>query len=389
VATPVGAPPVAAGPDDPAVTGPRAPDVALPARATIEASIQRGREFLLERQNPGGSWGSARRTKGLNIYAPVPGAHHAFRATVTSLCISALSRGAMADPRAQAAVAEAEQWLIKHLPRVKRATGNAMYNNWAHAYALTALADLIRLRAGDEERCAKLRELMELQIDRLGRYESVDGGWGYYDFRYQARKPTSSSISFVNATVLVAMKDAERCGVEIPPRLVRRAIDATLRQRKPDFSYLYGEYLWTRPMRGINRPPGSVGRSQACNYALRLWGDETVTDDVIRTWLDRLYARTLWLDIGRKRPIPHEAWFQVAGYFYYYGHYYAGLEIDVLPEADRDRYRAHLAHEMLERQEKDGSWWDYPFYDYHQPYGTAYALMALERCLPPEEDATP
>ena len=37
---------------------------------------------------------------------------------------------------------------------------------------------------------------------------------------------------------------------------------------------------------------------------------------------------------------------------------------------------------MLDRQEKDGSWWDYPLYDYHQPYGTAFALMTLQRCLP-------
>ena len=35
---------------------------------------------------------------------------------------------------------------------------------------------------------------------------------------------------------------------------------------------------------------------------------------------------------------------------------------------------------LLALQEKDGSWWDYPLYDYHQPYGTAFALMSLQRC---------
>ena len=40
-------------------------------------------------------------------------------------------------------------------------------------------------------------------------------------------------------------------------------------------------------------------------------------------WLDRLFARNLWLDMARKRPIPHESHFQVAAYFFYYGHYYA------------------------------------------------------------------
>ena len=39
-----------------------------------------------------------------------------------------------------------------------------------------------------------------------------------------------------------------------------------------------------------------------------------------------------------------------------------------------------LAELILKRQEKDGSWWDYPLYSYHQPYGTGYALMSLAWC---------
>ena len=49
------------------------------------------------------------------------------------------------------------------------------------------------------------------------------------------------------------------------------------RQRKPDFSYCYGEYLKYAPMHPVNRPGGSLGRSQACNLAMRLWGDRAVT----------------------------------------------------------------------------------------------------------------
>ena len=37
------------------------------------------------------------------------------------------------------------------------------------------------------------------------------------------------------------------------------------------------------------------------------------------------------------------------------------------------------AQATLKRQQKDGSWWDFPLYDYHQPYGTAFALMTLQR----------
>ena len=54
-----------------------------------------------------------------------------------------------------------------------------------------------------------------------------------------------------------------------------------LRQRKPDFSYDYGEYLKYNPMMPVNRPGGSLGRSQACNLAMRLWGDKAVTDAIV------------------------------------------------------------------------------------------------------------
>jgi hypothetical protein len=70
----------------------------------------------------------------------------------------------------------------------------------------------------------------------------------------------------------------------------------------------------------------------------------------------------------------------VAGYFYYYGHWHAALCIDQLPAQERKHFKDHLAHILLPLQEKDGSWWDYPFYNYHQQYGTAMAVMALVRC---------
>jgi hypothetical protein len=161
---------------------------------------------------------------------------------------------------------------------------------------------------------------------------------------------------------------------------VRKPLDSIERQRKPDFSYLYGEYLKWRPMHPINRPGGSLGRSQVCNLALRIWGDPRITDNVLKTWLDRLFACNLWLDMGRKRPIPHESHFAVAGYFFFYGHYYAALCIEQLKPDERPFYQDQLAHIMVPLQETDGSWWDYPLYNYHQQYGTALALLTLKHC---------
>lgn len=356
------------------------PKIDAPAEAEIRSSIDRGVAFLIGKQNKNGSWGSPTRTKSLNIYAPVPGAHHAFRAACTSLCISALLETAGSSADGMAAVDRAEAWLFEKLPELKRAQGDAIYNVWGHAYSIQALARLHAHREGDAEKQERIKELIRLQFDRLTRYESVDGGWGYYDFRYEAQRPTASSISFVNGTVLVAFAEARDLGLEPPQRVVDRAIAAINRQRKPDFSYLYGEYLNKTPMRGINRPGGSLGRTQCCNCALRMWGDDTITDNVIKSWLFRLYVRNGWLDIGRKRPVPHESWMQVAGYFYYYGHYYAGLSLAQLPQDEQQEFKPMLAKLMIDRQEKNGSWWDYPLYDYHEPYGTAFALMTLHRC---------
>lgn len=353
------------------------------SRDEMQAAIENGIQFLLETQNSNGSWGSATRTKGLNIYAPIPGAHHGFRAAVTSMCISALIETGGDRPEVKAAIENAESWLIENLPRVRRATGVAIYNVWAHCYALEALAKLYKRAEGNPAKQAQLSELVLMQFDKLDRYESVDGGWGYYDFRYQTRKPSSDSISFVNAAVLVAFHEIQQQGFEPPKKLIDRAVAATERQQLPGYTYLYGEYLKSMPVRGINRPGGSLGRSQACNLALRLWGADDISGDVITAWQQRLYARNGWLDIGRKRPIPHEAWFQVAGYFYYFGHYYAAKSFPLVPdEQKRAEFQTHMARLMLDRQEKDGSWWDYPFYNYHQPYGTSFALMTLQRCLP-------
>lgn len=362
-----------------AATTPRVESIPAVDSEVLESSIKRGLDFLVGYQNPDGSWGSATRTKGLNIYAPVPGAHHAFRTATTAMCITALIESGSQTPEVKQSLDKAEQWLLTYLPRLRRATPTAIYNIWGHAYSIQALVRMHR-RYDDPALRARIVELIELQFDLLNRYESVDGGWGYYDFRLGTKKPASSSISFVNATVLVAFHDAASIDVEPPEKNVNKAIAALIRQRKPDFSYLYGEYLKNRPMRAINRPGGSLGRSQACNVALRVWGDEKITNEVLDTWLHRLFARNGWLSMGRKRPIPHESWFQVAGYFYYYGHYYAALCIEELPTEQRGLFQAHMVRTIVPKQEKDGSWWDYPLYDYHQPYGTAFALMTLVRC---------
>ncbi|NDC53320.1 MAG: hypothetical protein EBZ74_03280 [Planctomycetia bacterium] len=364
-----------------AEAGPQAAPVEPVAAEQLEASIGRGVAFLLASQRPDGSWGSADNTRGgVDIYAPPPGAHHAFRGAVTALCVSALVESGAARPEVSAAIDRGRAWLLEHLPDLRRATPDTLYNVWGHAYGIEALALLHRRAAGDPALAQRLEDCVAGQVELLDRYESVDGGWGYYDFRIGSRKPAASPTTFTTATVLLALADARDLGVAVPQRLFDRGLASIRRQTKPDRSYTYGEYLKYRPQHPVNLPGGSVGRSQACHAALRRLGDPALSDEAIRAWLERLVARNGWLDLGRKKPIPHESWFAVAGYFFFYGHYYAALCLESLPAADRPVIQDQLARIVMAIQEPDGCWWDYPFYDYHTQYGTAFAVRTLVRC---------
>lgn len=347
----------------------------------LEKSITEGVDFLVKTQKKSGAWGGPTKTKGLNIYAPIPGAHHGFRIGTSAIALYGLIKSGDQRPETLKAIEKGEKWLLGILPRLRRADVTTTYNNWGHAYALRALSGLAQRKGVTKEQFEKYKKLAQEQVDMLIRYQDVDGGWGYLHFDGATQRPSGGSMCFTTATVLVAMNEAKDLfGITYPEKRIFAAKRSILEQRTPDFSYVYAYNHRLYPRKGINRPAGSLARSQVCNLAMRLWGDKKVTDKVIAEWLDRLVKRNGWLDIGRKRPVPHETHFSISGYFYYYGHFYAADCIHELPEKDRTQWQHKIAKIIIDKQEKDGSWWDYPLYDYHQPYGTGFALYTLSRC---------
>jgi len=356
------------------------PSVTATPEAVAE-SRRAGVDFLIADQNPNGSWGGPTRTKGLNIYAPVPGAHHAFRAGTTGLALSGLLDSGDTRESAREAIAKGRAWLLAELPKLRRADQTTTYNVWGHAYGLRALTRLHREAEGEE--ADELRALAREQVEWLNRYSDLAGGWGYLDYfdGLTTRRPSGTPTSFTTATVLLALDEARReMDLELEPRVIEAALASVQRQRTPDFSYVYSHAHRLHPRVPINRPAGSLARSQACNAALRAFGAEEVTDEVLRRWARRFIDREGFLSIGRKRPVPHESHFAISGYFYYYGVFYFTESAALLPREEQPALAAELAALLLHRQERDGSWWDYPLYDYHQPYGTGYALMALAWC---------
>ena len=350
--------------------------------ASLEASILRGVDFLVSHQNSNGSWGSATRTKNLNIYAPLPGAHQAFRAGATGLALSGILDAADPRPETAAAITKAAAWTAAELPQLRRADLTTTYNVWGHAYGLRSITRLYQ-RETDIATKVEWTRLAQEQIDLVNRYEDVNGGWGYLDLfdEVATQKPSGLPTSFTTATVLLAMHEAQSImAVKLNEKLIKHSIASINIQRTPDFSYAYSFPHRMRPRADINRPAGSLARSQSCNAALRVFGEKAVSDEVLITWLDRFLAREGFLSNVRKRPVPHEGAFRIAGYFYYYGIYYFTESVRLLPKEKHAAYAKRLAAIIQIRQEKDGSWWDYPLYDYHQAYGTGYALMTLAWC---------
>jgi len=361
---------VAAGEETPASKAPPAAEV------TREQAVRTAVAWLVENQNDDGSWGKFTSGRTWEVRAHVPGGLHAFRAASTALCWLGLNDVEHQPEASKKAQARALKWLAAHA-RVKRAHGGELYNTWALAYGLRALSQALRKKAPGAPREDVLKTAEEIAA-ALERYQTPDGGWGYYDFRTRTYRPTWST-SFTTATAAVALREAETAGIAVRPLVFERARANILRCRKPDGTYLYGTYMQWRPMHGVNQPQGSSLRTQACNLALRRTAG-ALPDGKLREGLEQLVDHHRFALAGVRRPIPHESHYAVSGYFYLYGLQYGALALDRLDGKDRRRFARRIVSFVLKARQPDGSFWDYPLYGFHKPYGTGYALIALSRC---------
>lgn len=337
-------------------------------RPDYRAHVDRGVKFLVGSQQPDGSWGTGTVTRGYEVYSMVPGSHDSYRVATTALCVMALREAGEGHARAKGV-----EYLLTH-GEARRDSGDLLYNVWAHTYALQALS--IEMRHSDDPR---LKAAAEKQLTQMVRYATYLGGWNYYDFRAQTREPSMDPTSFGTAAGLAALYEARKSGILVPQQLIDRSIRQLLLARLPDGMFMYGSGYKYIPRLPANKPQGAVGRTQACNFALWRWGSPQCTRESVISGLDLFFKHHHYLEMGRKRPFPHESWFQNSGYYYYFDHYYAAELLELLAPEDRSKYVRRLAEKIYTHQEPDGSWWDYPMWDYDKPYGTAYAVLSLLR----------
>lgn len=366
-------------------SGPALSPTARPtiAREDLRPSAVRARErgvaFLVGTQNPDGSWGSFESARPDEDIFEEWASCDAFQDATSALGVMALQGPSRRDPAAFAVLERGVDYLCR-APTTKRVSGEYLYDNWAHLYITHALSLVVRDPRFESRRGA-IEGKLRREIEALEVRQGADGGWGYYDFDYGFERPAGDdSTCFMTAGVLLALDEAKRSGIPFPPHLVPHGLRTVERLRLGGGSYVYGNYASLRPGSGFNQVKGSLGRSQPCNLALWRYGRGVKKED-LRKGIENLFRHHHFIEIGRGRPIPHEAWYSTAAYYYLFGHFYAAKVLEELDPADREKWCPILAGIIVRDQNEDGSWIDYPMYRFDRPYGTAFALMILESCL--------
>ncbi|MEW6071965.1 MAG: hypothetical protein AB1726_05120 [Planctomycetota bacterium] len=352
----------------------------IPLAARVEAALDGGVRWLLANQEPSGAWGSHRSPRPIEVFCSPPGSHQTFRIGTTCLAVMALSDTGRAEAEVQGAIDRALDYLLVDYD-VKRQSGLEHYNVWAYGFMLQCLGERLARVPGDP-RAGKMREVCDLMVRRLERSQCLDGGWGYLSLdEVPTYQPSFTSMSFTTATLVVGMQRAMSAGVAVPGTMLERALDSIQRCKTPLGYFTYGEIWNDMPTQGINLAKGAACRTPACLYALDLFRDNVEEDEYAKSLENLLVKNRRMQILSLRRPIPHESWYQISGYFYLYGHAYAAYVLDGLSDGARRRLSPSLAEAVLVTQQPDGSFWDYPLYSYHKPYGTAYAILALSRVV--------
>jgi len=344
-------------------------------------SISRAVGFLLEHQNPDGSWGTST-VESLFEITYSNASFYAWKMAGGALCCMALM-ASEATPERRAALEKAATWLIEQ-PLPKRGNHWDIDNTWTYLYGFNAVVMAARdPRFQGEPWKGKLRKRGHEFYAALEATQEPKGGWGYYEGPVVSHRQTWST-SFSTACVIPALIDAKSLDWSIDKGVLDRAVRYVQQCRLPSGAITYDLTPIPRISGGedINNVKGSLGRIQTAGWALRRAGDPKVSDEVLRWGLEQFFENHKFLDAARLMPVPHESWYANAGYFYYFGHYHAALVINQLPAAEREAWHAKLRRELVKTQWRDGASLDFPGSFYCTTYATSFSILALAAGLP-------
>ncbi len=362
----------------------RPPVQTLATPDEARTSIRRAVDYLLKNQKADGSWGEGSLDSiQMASFGFALETSYAFKQAANGLVVMALL-AIDETPERRAALEAGVRWLLGSRMS-KRGSDWDIDCSWSALYgfqAMVALAQDPRFQseAWKEPIAARGREFYAL----LEHNQEPLGGWGYYEGPVLSRRPTWST-SFATACVVPSLVRAKELGWSIDPKVIERAKVYVQKCALPNGAYEYDLQPIPRPSNGgesIDNVKGSLGRIQVCNWARRRAGDPRVTDEKIRAGLGQFFEHHKFLDVARLKPIPHEAYYANAAYFYFFGHCYAAMVANELPAAEREEWHAKLRAHIQKTQWADGSQLDFLGSSVMRLSATSFAILALQSGLP-------
>ena len=245
---------------------------------------------------------------------------------------------------------------------------------WGQIYALQFM--LVSLKKGelDAKGMRRAKRAANQCLQLLKKQQLKGGGWNY------ANRGGRGGVSpFMTGPALQALMEAKAQGFEVDEATFKRGLDALESGRFEDGAYAYSGVARAskdldKNRTGTGAPAGSAARSAVVETTLYLAGRGSI--DRVRESVDMFFEHWKWLDQRMRRHSTHIGPYGIAPYYFYYAHQYTGQAIEVLPEAERAKYRDLLRRHYWLNRDKDGTWNDRVF-PRSSSYGTSTSILGL------------
>ncbi len=345
-------------------------DATAPDAKTIDEAVGRGIEIIVKMQE-GESKGEWPYEGVYRERGQIPIGYRIGGTGISAMCLLR-APGYEGDEARKASARRAAEFVIAGADDPAMVPDhNSTYDvrGWGYTYGAWFLLTMQERKAVPEELKEKVDATIKRYIDAANRTEIPESGGWNYSTPAGAKKPNPSS-PFMTAPTLMMLFEAKKQGYAVDAAVVERGLTTLERGRAATGAVSYAGSAERR----AEPTPGAVGRMLCTECTLSLAGRSS--PDRIRGAIDAFIVHWEWLDKRRAQTGTHIPPYQIAPYYFYYAHYYAGQAIELLPERERGEYRRRLGQLLFSVRLDDGSWNDRVF-PRSANYGTAMSVMAL------------
>lgn len=235
---------------------------------------------------------------------------------------------------------------------------------WGQAYALKFFLRALEVELFEDAALeTRVRETIPHLIACLEESQVGGGGWNYAG---------RGSSPFMTASTLLALFHAEAAGYDVDAQMVEDALDALERARGKNMAYAYSGSLQNPdlPMQG------ACARSAIAELVLYRAGRSSVEN--LERAVDGFFTEENWRELRKRKSEQgtHARPYGIAPYYFFYGHAYAALAVEYLPEEKRDEYRRAMRGLLWRTIEANGGWNDRIF-PRTESYSTAMSVLSL------------